>query len=1333
MDEKVKSSTGRLKKNEVDTTSPFADLDAIFGKALAGTFEKIGQAGVGGPETDDLKERIEGRIRKNRRSVVDWPSKLRKFFRGTLEWSKRGFTTPSKFHPDAALKRREEKTVPRGRKLTVFVDTSGSVFGTPGVLQQFIAEVSKIAGGENSFKYYDIVPFNDTIDFGAALIERARSEIRNKNWTLSNLTSGGTVYDCVYNFIYNYYIDHKDKEDNEYNDDAHKVKINHKPNCILIVSDSDVLADFNKFSVWAKQAENKEKGEKIAKAYARKVFFMGLYPAQWASLGDMSWEDAFKEACIPGTKVLPVPYEDFLKYLDLDSNTDEDTNENYIINNKMDAKYFKIDEAFKKKAGGTRPAAMPGNPIDPTDPNGPDGPDSSDDAPEEQPENQPVQGSHSDLFNRVRGVSKGAASGLMDNAFVEDVDEWIKEVLVPAWGLTKVPSESQCRNLPQTYAVDADGNVVINNQLLGMGRRETDDRHAGRKMMFSRNTFPKKAFSEKYINNPIVIKKYVGSLTIDGFTGTQLPGFIPKQIRCGESGGELIITNCPNLNSIVNMPVYVDRRVSISNTDLTLQDVRDYKKIIRDSWTEFRTKNSLSLDNPPKVIANDIFENKNNKMDRKEYLVESRRRLARRYSMQSSPIMTVNETFGHLDKENPDYDSIPLELNKIAKMPNNKPIIRELTSKVKAPWGYLTSNMVDVYDKPEDYHLITKLIQGAKKIAADGQFGIMIFTDSEDNITYINTGTGSTTNSLYIDNDIKNTMNVRVDMMKSIKNTLDAYGIDPNTFPNDKNIVTLDEFCGKIVYNAIVKYKNDTTTPLAQDSIFNIDTFDDCTTYKDICDLIRRDISRVSYGRKYWNTAQKKFSSFTQDVAYALNSKGEPNSTDSLQFKRIISTYGPQLKYKMETILNPELLAVIIKAVNIRDIKDAGPFDGTLVKNVYSNTSGTYPLYKESVLDNMSASEMYDIYDDLRNVNVINSILYNTSVKIDESKKGAVGNSFSRFEQLLLFPDKVSRLYWIKNEPMNIKRRKGSDDAFIEPVDTRNVTDLEDDAAKAAAFGSEETVDKFRQGFYTRGQEPNQDYRGAESKQHRIWRELDRDNNEIYGDLADEVRGRAQSGLYATKKERNNYIARERREQWNELYGGNTKYSATSAKFDRDRRTSGIIDVEDPVAYAHAVKGDIDFVDTYNQFVRNFNSFTSKTKSGKMSCQARFDNLIKIGEDAPGFKQGIVVKYFSAIYDLVMHLSKQNFKYHAQDKESQLKALLAATNVILGSYDSNSNYVSWYQDDCANLQDAIEDNDGNGIRDALESMSEHTKAIINMCNTYKLNVYHYSRGSVFEI
>ena len=1324
MDEKQKSASGILKKNETDTTSPFADLDAIFGSALAGTFKRIENGGGLSAEElktmHDLEEAIKGRQRKNKRSVVNWPAKLRKFFKGSMQIGKTRFTTSSKFHPDAALKRRREPVKPSGRKIAIFIDTSGSVFGTPGALQQFLAEITKIATGDSAFKYYDIIPFEDDINFEATLIEQPKSVIASKEWSISNITIGySTIYDGVYNFIYDYYINHKADDDAENLSDEEKVKIKYKPNCILIVSDTDVCWDTNKFSTWASLPENKEKGEAITKAFNGKCCFLGLHDL-WQDSEEHPIQDVFAEACIPGTKVVPILYDDFAQYVDLSGQEEnEDLDENYSINNNMNTEYFTIlNEGFKK--GGTSSSiakpkvAAPA--AEPEDLQNPEGGDNT-------PETPDSEDNHSALFQRVRKKSKEAAAGLDNNAFVEEVDTWIKEVLSPIWHLSKVPSEAQCRTMPQTYSIDGEGNVVINNQLSGDGN-SSNDRHVGRKQTNRAVTFPEKAFSAKYINANITIKKYIGNLMIYGFKGTTLPMFIPKQIKSGENGGNFIISNCPNLNSIENFPTYVDKFVKISVTNLTQADVDKYKSIIMNSWTDFRTKNGLPLNNPPIFDANDIFENNNYIMNRNiNRIVESRRRLAEVYRMQSSPIMKVNETFGYLDKKNPDYNSIPLELNRIATLSYNKPIIRKLTSEIRAPWGYLTTDMVDVYDKPADYHKMVAVIPGKKEIGSELQYGIMIFTDVQDRITYILRGSEADSDSFYIDPDLIKLIPERVNLMREIKDVLKKFDIDPNSFAAGNNGNTLDEFCSKLVYDAICKYQDDDKMASA-DGFFNIDTFEKGSTYREICDNIKQVISDCAGGEKLLNATTNKFIEIPKNLTFKLG-----DTTASLMFKRIISTFGNTLRknfdFNLGKVINPILLRAILQAANIRDTKDATLFNST--------SNSTYTIYSVEELEKMPTDELIDVYNKFSTMNVTNSMLYNFSVKVN-GEKGSIKpiEELTQPSALLLFPDMVSHLYWIKN--ISTTNRKYNSDPTIPELDFENIDKLDEPIARAREFNSDETIRKARERFMTKGPEPyiNPGYKYI-SKKRALWPKM-WDNLEKYGDKAEEVRSDVTAGSYVSKKERENFRARLARDAWNADHDrAGARFDTIRAKERLNARTRRMIDVENTGEYISAVRGDKDFTDIFDQFTHNFMTYTAVVGNGKMRCQALYNNIMNSDKvtKLKEFKPDLFLKYYSNIYDFVTFVNKQNYEYHDLTNKGRIIDMLNFANTLLGSFDNNGNIVSWFDEDNAKIKNAAKNQDDAQMRAAMDNIVKHSEAISEFCKQLGLKVYHYDRSSIF--
>ena len=1331
MDEKQKSSSGTLKKNEADTASPFADLNAIFGSALAGTFKRIeNDGGLSAEELKamhDLEETIKGRQRKNKRSIVNWPAKLRKFFKGSMQIGKTRFTTSSKFHPDAALKRRREPVKPSGRKIAIFIDTSGSVFGTPGALQQFLTEITKIATGDSAFKYYDIIPFSDDINFEATLIEQPKSVIASKEWSISNIAIGySTIYDSVYNFIYDYYINHKADDDAENLSDEEKVKIKYKPNCILIVSDTDVCWNTNKFSTWASLPKNKEKGEAITKAFNGKCCFLGLHSLRQDS-EEHPIQDMFAEACIPGTKVVPILYDDFAQYVDLSGQDEnEDLDENYSINNNMNTEYFTIlNEGFKK--GGIASNVAKPNVVAPNaDSKDLQNPGGDANTPGADNTRKTRDLSDHEVFMAASTVSKEAATMVSDNAFTKEIRDWVEEALKP-WGLRFVDSEAQCRNAPQTYTVDSAGRVVINNQL-SSNSNSRDDQHVSHKQISRAVTFPSKAFDDKYINADITIKKYIGNLIISGFKGTKLPKFIPKQIRGGENGGNFIITDCSNLNSIENFPTYVDTFVKIYNTDLTQTDVDNYKSIVMNSWKDFRNKNGLPLNNPPRFDANDIFENNNYIMNRNiNRIVESRRRLAEAYRMQSSPIMKVNETFGYLDKENPDYNSIPLELNRIATLSYNKPIIRKLTSEIRAPWGYLTTDMVDVYDKPADYHKMVAAIPGKKEIGSELQYGIMIFTDAQDRITYILRGSEADSDSFYIDPDLIKLIPERVNLMREIKDVIKNFDIDPNSFAAGKNGNTLDEFCSKLVYDAICKYQDDDTMASAY-GFFNIYTFEEDSTYREICDNIKQVISDCAGGKKLINPTTNKVTEIPKNLTFKLG-----DTTASLMFKRIISEHGDTLRKKFDfnlgKVINPILLRAILQAANIRDIKDAALFNST--------SNSTYTIYSAEELEKMSNDELIDVYNKFSTMNVTNSMLYNFSVKVN-GEKGSIKpiEELTQPSALLLFPDMVSHLYWIKN--VSTTNRKYNSDPTIPELDFENIDKLDDPAARAEEFNSDETIRKARERFMTKGPEPYRKpgYKYTSKKSERwpkMW-----DNLEKYGDKAEEVRSDATAGLYVSKKERENFRARDARDAWNADHDrAGARFDILRAKTRLNNRTRRMIDVENdpknPDVFISAVKGDENFIDIFRQFRRNFLLYTKVMKNGKMRFLALYDKIIDTvkANGSKEFKPNLFLKYYSNIYDFVTFVNKQNYEYHDPTNKDNIIAILNFANTLLGDVDNNGVHVSWFNDDNAKIMNAVENQDDAQMRAAMDTIAEHNEVISKFCDEYKLKVYRYNRSSIF--
>ena len=608
---------------------------------------------VGGLSLDEIRKRvkdypeqIKGRILAASHNIVPWNNILRDYLKGAVIKHNDGYTGASlarvarglKTGEDATLKHRVEKGQQVGKKLVVFLDTSGSVLGSEGKINQVIGEIIAIAKervntgrGQSSpmFAVMDIILFNSDIDNENSLHNVPTSDLAKIKGL--KISSGGTNYGPVYDYMYDNYTKDKDVS------------------AILIISDSDATCTSNRFSIWTQAfpAEAKE----VAKLGSKTIFF--------AFYDGCATAQDYKYSTLPNAKVKVLEKESVLheslknmkrqgyhvikeERVDTTAFDTAPSQKRRSIKNieesasieapesKLDG-YYHLDEAgFKTRRGG--PIKTPATPTTPAPADSISDtsvnstlPDDSNDEPNGMVITDDDLTNMSSIIAKVKKDARAMAAASGSHIFNKDIHEWIK--VVYGWRLKQINTTQEVMELPQTYCVTGNNKVYINNETFDTDKHNQEVAKLKQKNHDSAaedskydylvpanekqpngeilSKLPKNAFREGYVDADVDVLSYRGNLIIEGFTGTTLPKFMPKRIVKGsytgneDKCGNLTIRNCRNLESFDNFPVYVEGIIKISGCPKLKDPTKlnkyreDVENAIKNSGSSASVKNKI--------------------------------------------------------------------------------------------------------------------------------------------------------------------------------------------------------------------------------------------------------------------------------------------------------------------------------------------------------------------------------------------------------------------------------------------------------------------------------------------------------------------------------------------------------------------------------------------------------------------------------------------------------------------------------------------------------------------------------------------------------------------
>ena len=567
---KLAKKLGRTNLSDLEK-DPFNGLDGQFNLIDSVCKRSFGRGvKIEGLTDEEIAERkkhlptdVKGRIAAAHKPMVDWKRLLKSFLHGATTKVRTTMTANTvgklALHRDTKVQWNVEKETEVGNKIVVFLDTSYSVFGTTGKINQIIAEITAIAkqkvhtkhGMVPYFQTMDIVLFNDDVDLKNSIFNASTSAAAKIKGL--KVSTGGTELQPVYQFMFDYYS--RDK----------------RVSAMLMITDSDLCVTDNRFAYWAKK--HPVEGREVSKL-GKKFLLFAFYDGR-AGIAD------YRYSTLPNAKVSVLAKESMInesKDMNINSNN---------ISESMKKEYFVINEAGFIKRKATTGTNIP-KPSSPANPNpaastSSDGPvDLSADI-EVPQDKETLSKIASEL--RTQTIADAAREG--SHVYSGAIHDWIKNVF--NWRLKQVNSAQETFTLPQTYYVNEKNKIIINNETYefqGSHKSEVNKMKASHNDWTSPDSkydslvpadekqpngeilskVPKKGLRPPYSDADIEIISYRGNLEINGYTGDTLPKFVPKRFLRGsatDTGGNFKVINCPNLNNFDNFPRDIEGTVRI--------------------------------------------------------------------------------------------------------------------------------------------------------------------------------------------------------------------------------------------------------------------------------------------------------------------------------------------------------------------------------------------------------------------------------------------------------------------------------------------------------------------------------------------------------------------------------------------------------------------------------------------------------------------------------------------------------------------------------------------------------------------------------------------------
>ena len=665
-------------------------------------------------------------------------------------------------------------------------------------------------------------------------------------------------------------------------------------------------------------------------------------------------------------------------------------------------------------------------------------------------------------------------------------------------------------------------------------------------------------------------------------------------------------------------------------------------------------------------------------------LIENRVELGRKYFLQNNPVMRINENFN---------STILQSLQK-----TNVEAFRAISSRVPVVWTDITNSMITVNNTGSDYADVKNSLTDDKALLKNtNRFGIMIYTDKNDIIQYAIAGSTAKNDTVYVSPEAGELLETRYDLLRDAKMTItDKFSINLGIFPRgteldvsagEESNTTIAEHVLKILYTFVSyahsnlkNYTNRVTynegMEIDDESVFDSNTFD---TYGDAYAAFEK-LARYNTG-----TMVNK----DGDVKHLGPARFNGKSEDWMKFRQGYRAHPTS--FDIFSYVNKELLRSILQLANI---------------HVDLNRTKKNQVFTTDVIDNADITELEDIYDTYKDLQVRNSLLFNLSAKVQPGGDLPKSKDVTQFMQLFLIPDKIAHRYFIHQD--------------VDPS-TGNLSDIKDfDDTEFASGTPQERIDKFNDPESIKDRRRNFDT-GIRSRENRRFSygyiPSEKNNDNVEGN-----QGRAINAIQAARR------ARRR--------GSIATKQEVNAELSRYNRDSAI----DAIQRAH---GDEGFLDRARKRQNARTADVVVTSPVDPTIRPKGGNAPSIKfSRIPQVKMRKIFSTFTDIYDSVSNNSISEFNSlldsYAEyvDNGGQVNSLKTITNfyiytvalaeclndiiayntfgnmkdtefiqIVYAVYD---NYEA-YHDCLFELTDAFESNDDTAINSCLSTFTVITK------------------------
>lgn len=627
-------------------------------------------------------------------------------------------------------------------------------------------------------------------------------------------------------------------------------------------------------------------------------------------------------------------------------------------------------------------------------------------------------------------------------------------------------------------------------------------------------------------------------------------------------------------------------------------------------------------------------------------LIESRIELGQRFMEQSLPVMHLNEDFN---------SNI---LTNLYNKGDNRKAFLIIKNKVPAVWTDVVDEMIDVYNKDDVYNEVKWTFDHCKSLSGDTDdmhFPLMIFTDYQDNINCVIGGKQAMHDTIYLSNKAESLLKERYDILMEVKKNIhDKYYIDPDNFPGGNSKKTRDRimkatstieetewakvplqvFFGKLLFDIAAKYNDAKDKSMVKDAI---SIWKDPKRVYDELTMIA-DTHRKTVDVTFTTGGEEKMKSSTKRTKSKDVSTGS-NTTPAYMFSLAVRMFPS--RYRFEDMLDPEFVRDILRLANIRtNSMDSDRKDETAV----DINDLEIPTYTDQEIQDADEEEVMEMYDELRAINVRNSLLYSTG----HTKDITQADTYSTFNHLFLIPDKISHLYSIGNIPTSRSNRLedfGDIDDDI-PSEPRSIKKRMDD------FFSDEEIEQ-RQHRWEVGVQP----RHSSNKYYDARLRRQEPETNVHGYAGDQsrtihdLRAKRREGMTLSSKERREIEARNRRaDAWaadsETDRKGNPKFNAKLYKDTHRKEIAGInIPAQIDASTGKPIpKNEIMLRGYYHDFMASYDSFSDTSKSMFDKLVMRINDFAdKAGEQkfANAFKKTLLDYYvildaaIESAYDIV--------------------------------------------------------------------------------------------------